>query len=254
MRSLVPVALLLGSLLAASGSAAAPALPIPETASDTSGADWSSVPEYRIVPGDRLQLNLGPRLDVNQDLIRTVVVRPDGRISVYPIGDVIAAGSTPMELQRVLIDLLSVDLREPRVTVEVIELAGNQVHVFGRVVRPNSYTATPFMTVMQAITAAGGFENDAARNSVLVFHRDGSRTLRVTRVRMDRVMKGRDLEDVRLHRFDIVYVPRSTIGNIDVFARQFFGEPTQMLQAGLTGWQLFNIDRIFVTRVERVDQ
>ena len=224
------------------------------TDADSTGMDWSQVSEYRIVPGDRLQVNLGPRTESTADLIRTVLVRPDGRITVYPIGDVIAAGRTAMELQRALVDLLAADFRQPRVTVELVEIAGNMVHVLGRVMRPNSYAAGPFMTVMQAITLAGGFENDAARNSVIVFHRDGARTLRVTRVRMDRVMKGQDLEDVRLDRFDIVYVPRSTIGNIDVFARQFFGEPTQILQAGLTGWQLFNIDRVFVTRVTRVDQ
>lgn len=232
----------------------APVAAAPELPADTTGMDWSRVEEYRIVPGDRLELNFGLKMDGLTDNRKEARVRADGRITVYPVGDVVAAGRTPMELQRAVSDLLAADLRAPRVTVEVVEMAGNQVHVLGRVDRPGSYAVTPFMTAMQAITLAGGFKDDAARNSVLVFHRDGARTVRVVRVRMDRVVKGEELADVRLSRFDIVYVPRSAIGNIDVFARQFFGEPTQIVQFGLLGWELFNIDRVFVTRVQRVDQ
>ena len=47
------------------------------------------------------------------------------------------------------------------------------------------------MTVLQAITAAGGFEDDAARNSVIVIHRDGARTVRVARVAARHALKRR---------------------------------------------------------------
>ena len=55
--------------------------------------------------------------------------------------------------------------------------------MLGRVERPGSVPALPFMTVTQAITAGGGFSDDAARNSVLLIHREGARTVRVTRIR-----------------------------------------------------------------------
>ncbi len=216
---------------------------------DSTSIDWSRVPEYRIVPGDRLAVNLGPRGDGNIDFIREQKVRPDGRITVYPVGDVVAAGLTPMELQKSLVALLSADLRQPRVTIEVSEPAGNVVHVLGRVDKPGSYPAGPFVTVMQAITAAGGLKDDAARNSVLVFHRDGARTVSVSRVRLDRLLKGDDLEDLPVSKYDIVFVPRSTIGNVGVFVTQFFGPLSQTLASALIGWELFNLDRVFVTRV-----
>ena len=80
------------------------------------------------------------------------------------------------------------------------------------------HAALPFMTVSQAIAAAGGLEKDAARNSVLVFHRDGARTVRVERVRLDHGLKRADLDDdPMLSRFDIVYVPRNTLGNLSIF-------------------------------------
>ena len=216
---------------------------------DSTTVDWSRVAEYRIVPGDRLSVNLGPRADGFLDNVRDQKVRPDGRITLFPVGDVVAAGLTPMELQKSIIALLSADMRQPRATVEVVEPAGNQVHVLGRVDKPGSYPAGPFVTVMQAITAAGGLKDDAARNSVLVFHRDGARTVAVTRVRLDRLMKGDDLEDLALSKFDIVFVPRSTIGNLGVFVTQFFGPASQVIASAFTGWELFNLDRVFVTRV-----
>ena len=220
------------------------------TPSDSTAMDWSRVPEYRIVPGDHLQLDFGRRSDGLPD-IREAHVRPDGRISVFPAGDVIAAGLTPMELQKNLIALLSADLKLPRVVVNVVEVSGNFVHILGRVEKPGSYPAGPFVTVMQAITAAGGLKDDAARNSVLLFHRDGSHTVSVSRIRLDRLLKGDDLADAVVGRFDIVFVPRSSIGNLNIFAQQFLGPVGNMLSSSLIGWELFNLDRVFVTRVVR---
>jgi protein involved in polysaccharide export with SLBB domain len=217
----------------------------PEALPDTVGTDWGQVPEYRIVPGDLLKLNFGPSGTVG-DLVREARVRPDGRISVFPVGDVIAAGRTPAELQAAVLQVLSGELKQPRVTIEVSEMSSNKVHVLGRVLKPGSYAVGPFTTLLQALAEAGGFSEDAARNSVLIFHRDGARTVRVARVKVDRLLKGEG--DVPLSRFDIVYVPRSTIGNIDLFARQFFGETTQVLTFGMTGWELFNLDRVFLVR------
>jgi len=69
--------------------------------------------------------------------------------------------------------------------------------------------------------------------------------------RLDRFLKGDDLADQVVGRFDIIYVPRSTIGNVDVFAQQFLGPAQQAFSTALIGWELFNLDRVFVTRVVR---
>lgn len=220
-----------------------------EIVTDTLAMDWSRVPEYRIVPGDRLMLDMGPRPDAMTNFRSEQLVRPDGRITVYPIGDVVAAGLSPMELQRAVTSLLSADLRSPRVTVELMSTAASQIHVLGRVERAGPVPAGPFITVSQAIAAAGGFKDDAARNSVVVIHRDGSRSVRVARVRMDRVLKGEDLADMTLTRFDIVFVPRSSIGNMNVFLKQLFEPLSPVMNTAMTGWELFNLDRVFVTRV-----
>jgi hypothetical protein len=80
-----------------------------------------------------------------------------------------------------------------------------------------------------------------------VFHRDGAKTVRVSRLRLsDGLKSGRLDVDVQLSRFDIVYVPRSSIGNLNVFTRQFFTEQLGALNFVLVGWELFNLDRVFV--------
>lgn len=216
---------------------------------DTTGMDWSKVPEYRIVPGDQLRFDFGPAPGTAVDLIREARVRPDGRISVYPVGEVVAAGRTIRELQNAVVEMMTAEYKLPRVAIELYETAGNKVHVLGQVKQPGSYPVTPFMTVSQAIAAAAGFSDDAARNSVLLFRRDGARTVRVARIRLDRGLKRASLQgDLPLSRFDIVYVPRSAIGNVDVFVRQFFTETGSLVQTPLVGWELFHLNQIFIVR------
>jgi len=245
--------IVLGALAApAAGALAAP--PAAGAAPESLSADWSRVPEYRLVPGDQLILNFGPiSTATNGFLDRPMIVRPDGRISVFPVGDVVAAGHTPRELEATLVDLLSASIKQPRVTVEVSKIAGNQVHVLGRVERPGSFPAEPYITVMQAIAQAGGFTNDAARNSVLVFHRVGAREVSVAVLALDRMLKRGSLQaDLPLSRFDIVYVPRNTVGNINVFSQQLFGSVAPVLSSTLVGWELFNLDRVFGARLGTV--
>lgn len=239
--------IVLGALVALPSAPLAASAPGGDAPPDSVNADWSRVPEYRLVPGDQLILNFGPSGSAASGFLdRPVIVRPDGRISVFPIGDVVAAGHTPRELEAALVDLLSANLKQPRVTVEVSKIAGNQVHVLGRVERPGSFPAEPFFTVMQAIAAAGGFRDDAARNSVLVFHRVGAREVSVAVIAVDRMLKRGSLAaDLPLSRFDIVYVPRNTIGNVSVFAQQLFAPFSSALSTSLVGWELFNLDRVY---------
>ncbi len=244
------------ALVPASGLAAGRTAPEDSVAALSGNAttteDWSLVPEYRIVPGDKLMLNFGPSPGTSTDIMREARVRPDGRISVFPVGDVVAAGRTIRELEAALVELMSAEFKQPRVTVELTDVAGNLVHVLGAVNNAGSFPAGPFMTLSHAISSAGGFTDGAARNSVLVFHRDGARNVRVTRVAFDRAITSGKLEaDIPLGRFDIVYVPRSTIGNVEVFTRQLFGSGNLVVNTLLTGWELFNVEKVYGGRIVR---
>jgi hypothetical protein len=81
---------------------------------------------------------------------------------------------------------------------------------------------------------------------VIVFHRDGAKNVRVARVAFDRAITSGKLDaDIPLSRFDIVFVPRSTVGNIEVFTRQILGSANLGLNTVLVGWELFNLERVF---------
>jgi protein involved in polysaccharide export with SLBB domain len=205
--------------------------------------DWGQSPEYRIVPGDELALNFGPRESRETDYVRDAIVRPDGRVSVFPIGEVVAAGRTPAELQAELVRLLAGEMKQPRVVVEVTKFAGNQIHVLGRVKKPGSLPVSSLPTLLQVLAEAGGFEDDAARGSVVVMHRVGLGSVSVARVRADKLLRSGG--DVPLSRYDIVYVPRSTIGNVGVFVDQFFRSMIPAETFSLIGWELFHLDRVF---------
>jgi protein involved in polysaccharide export with SLBB domain len=229
---------------------AAPVSPVPVTAMPESLArtpldevDWGQSPEYRIVPGDELTLDYGPREDFTGEVVHVAVVRPDGRITVYPVGDVVAAGITPQELQTRIRTLLAGELRNPRVTVEVSKPTANRVHVLGRVKHPGSQVIGAFPTLLQALGEAG-LEDDAALNSVVLMRRVGVGSVSAGIVRVDKLLRFGG--DVPLGRFDIVYVPRSTLGKLDVFVNQFFSPAYTVGQAVLVGWELFNLDRVFM--------
>lgn len=243
MNPWMPRLLAVACLIAPSALPAQPAV----TAGDSTGMDWSRAAEYRMVPGDKLVLNFGPNAQTPRGFLeREVVIRPDGRITVFPVGDVIAAGHTTRELEGTLVSLLAESFRQPRVVVEVVSIAGNQIHVLGDVTKPGSYPADAFLTVLQAITMAGGFKDGAAKNSVLVFHRDGARNVSVSRLSVDRMLRNGRIEgDAPLSRFDIVYVPRGPIGNLVSFTQAFFGSTGALLSSSLLGWELFNLDRVF---------
>lgn len=99
-------------------------------------------------------------LDVNvwkeQELTRSLQVRPDGKISMPLLGDVQAAGLTPGQLAQNVSEKLKKYLTAPQVTVILTQINSQRVYVMGEVTRPGAYPVLPGMTILQAISSAGG--------------------------------------------------------------------------------------------------
>jgi len=102
-----------------------------------------------------------------QELTRSLQVRPDGKISMPLLGDVQAAGLTPVQLAQSVGDKLKKYLTAPQVTVILTQINSQRVYVTGEVTRPGAYPVLPGMTVLQAITSAGGLTQFA--NSKKIF-------------------------------------------------------------------------------------
>jgi polysaccharide export outer membrane protein len=142
-------------------AAAAPATTPVRTASS------ANQPEYRIGGGDKLQINVYKESDLTQSL----QVRPDGRITLPLVGDIAAAGQTPMQLQRRLTESLREFVANPVVTVMVVEVADRVVYVMGEVNTPGAVPLKGPMTVLQALAVAGGFKDFANKGGIKVLRK-----------------------------------------------------------------------------------
>jgi polysaccharide export outer membrane protein len=206
---------------------------------------------YRVAPGDLLDVDYGVVLDGIRQRTTNVLVRPDGMITLSPIGDVRAGGLTTAELDSMLMKSYASIYREPRVTIGVAKLAGNFVHVLGEVRTPGSYEVTPNATVLQAIARAGGATEGAALGNVILMRRTGPSSLVARKVQANRAIKqGLASQDPYVRRFDIIYVPRTSIASLDLFVQQHVEKLLVIPSGYIFGWQAFHIDRVFPKSIQ----
>lgn len=164
-------------------------------------------PDYRIGPGDTLQIFVWR----NPELTQSVPVRPDGKISTPLVEDMVAVGKTPSQLARDVEGVLSEYIRSPQVNVIVTNpvSAFSQVKVIGQVVNPQSLPYREGMRVLDAILAAGGLTEFAAGNRGKIVRKvDGRDTELKVKVE-DLVNKGAMKHNLELKPGDVIVVPQS---------------------------------------------
>ena len=119
-------------------------------------------PEYRIGPEDSLRISVWE----NRDLTLDLVVRPDGKISMPLIQDVLAEGQTATELANTIHQRLLTFVREPQVSVIVLQVNAPKYFVMGNVTRPGPYLLRSETSILQALSLAGGFTQFASPRSI----------------------------------------------------------------------------------------
>ena len=131
---------------------------------------------YRIGPEDSLRISVWN----NKDLTLDIVVRPDGKISLPLIQDVQAEGLTPPELADVIHQKLLQFIKEPHVSVIVLQVNASKFYIVGEVKKPGTYFLRGDMSILQALSMAGGFTTFASpKNLRLVRNRNGKQNVRV---------------------------------------------------------------------------
>ena len=175
-------------------------------------------PEYRIQVGDRLEVKFFYSPELNEQ----VIVRPDGRISLQLVQEIVAAGLTPSELMKVIVEKYSAELKKPEVTVIVRSFGAQKIYVDGEVNKPGMVPILGLMTALQAISQAGGMKESAQVSEVLIIRRGAGNRPMAFPVNLDKALDGTDMsQDIALAPFDIVYVPRSAIANVNVWVDQY---------------------------------
>lgn len=174
------------------------------TAGTSAEARKSSPDDLIIGPDDVLAINVWKEPEVSQ----TVPVRPDGKISLPLIGEVMASGLTPTQLQASITLALDHYLSRPAVTVIVHEVKSQRYVVVGQVAKPGSYELQMPMTVLDAIAAAGGPLEYAKVKSIYVLRAGPKGTTVRLPFNYKEAMKGKHLaQNVELRSRDTVVVP-----------------------------------------------
>lgn len=169
-------------------------------------------------PGDVLDIKFRfvPELNYQQ------AIRPDGKISLQMVDEVMAAGMTPNELDDHLTQLYASKLKSPDITVFVVTLANQVVYVGGEVETPGMLPLVGHMTVAQAVMNSGGFRETADPGSALIIRKGQDNQPVPVQVDLQSVLAGAGTSaDVPLQPADIVYIPKSPIAKANKFVRQY---------------------------------
>jgi polysaccharide export outer membrane protein len=193
--------------------------------------------EYVIGVGDRLNVVFFIHRELSTG---GLLVRTDGRVTLPYVGDVMAAGVTPMQLDSTLTYRFSEVLREPNLSVIVQEPAEKVVYVLGQVKKPGGVPCkTTQVSLVQALAVAGGMDRGAKTTHVLVIRRKGPDKIVGIEINVAAITSGYDVQnDIWLRNYDIVYVPKTRLQSLSEFVltiNDIILPPVDIL---LRGWQI----------------
>ena len=158
---------------------------------------------YIIGPNDILNIFVWREETLTQD----ITVMPDGRITFPLIGEIVAQGKTVAELRDVITEKLKEYVTAPNVTVIVRESRSRIIYTIGKIVRPGPYPLSPDMTVLQALSTAGGFAEWADEKGILIIRREGGKETQI-RFNYKEFIAGKNAEqNILLKPGDTIVVP-----------------------------------------------
>lgn len=126
-------------------------------------------PSYMIGPNDVLNIYVWKE----PELTRDITVMSDGRITFPLIGEIMAQGQTVTALKEAIVEKLKNFIDAPEVTVIVVESRSRRIYTIGKVNQAGQYRLEPDMTVLQALSTAGGFAEWADTKNILIVRRQG---------------------------------------------------------------------------------
>jgi polysaccharide export outer membrane protein len=166
-------------------------------------AAQSEPPEYTIGPNDHLQVFVWKE----PDLTRDITVMADGRITFPLIGETMAAGKTVNDLKKIITDKLKKYVTAPEVTVIVVQSLSRQIYTIGKLTRPGPYPLAPNMTVLQALSAAGGFAEWADTKNIMIVRNEKGKEVQLL-FNYKEFVAGKHLkENILLRPNDTIVVP-----------------------------------------------
>jgi len=165
--------------------------------------------EYLIAPGDTLNVFVWQNPDVS---VEKVPVRPDGKISTPLVDDVIASGKTSRQLAQDIAATLVSYIKDPSVTVTVVDFVGGyaqQVRVVGEAVKPQALPYRKQMTLLDVMIQVEGLTPYADGNKAKLVRRVGEEDIE-TRVRLEDLVKKGDMgANIEISPGDVIIIPEA---------------------------------------------
>lgn len=188
------------------------ATPSPLVSQTTINSKNSPVSSLRQTNREQYVIQVGDNLDIrffyNPELNIELPVRPDGRLSLPLIPEIVAVGLSPLELEKELEKAYANELKQSKITVIVRSFSTQKVYVIGEVSRPQAVEKFGNLTVLQAISQCGGISKLGSLNNVKVIRYYPNGQAKVFNLNLQMVLNGTNIsQDIPLMVGDIVSVP-----------------------------------------------
>jgi polysaccharide export outer membrane protein len=247
--SLVAMMVVLVAILAAAGCGSSERMPVrtemvPFTPEQQQALQGARNAEYRLRDGDRLAVDFKYEDELDST---NLLVLPDGRLTLPGgVDPVSARGMTVTQLDSTLTSVYAVDYRDPELSVIIENLADLHVYVMGMVRSPGEVRMpSGRMGLLQAIASAGGFDESAETSEVVVLRAtpDGFllRQLDLSHLEQYGVTEFATLD---LQPYDVIYVPRSSIGDFAYFTNTFMSGLLKFTDLFWDIYAVANIDKV----------
>jgi polysaccharide biosynthesis/export protein len=171
-------------------------------------------PRYRLLKGDSFDVDFAFSPEFNQ----TVVVQPDGYITLRGAGSMRVEGQTIPELTETIKKAYANILHNPVVTVALKDFEKPYFVAAGQVAKPGKYDLRSDLTLVEAVAIAGGFTANSKHSQVVLFRRVSDQLVEARLFNVKQMLQSRDLsEDAHLRPGDMIYVPQNMISKIQRF-------------------------------------
>lgn len=183
----------------------------------------SPLPEPTVIlrPGDEIELKFPYWKELND----TQVIRPDGFITLQLIDSVQTRGLTPEELDDKLTGLYESKIKDPVISVIVRSLVNQRIYVGGEVNTPGLLTLQGEVNVLQAVINAGGFKETSRINPVIVIRKNKEGKAVPYKINLSKTLfEAAAKKPFLLQPNDVVYVPKTTIANLNKFVDQYIAK------------------------------
>jgi protein involved in polysaccharide export with SLBB domain len=218
-RIFVYVNVILAASLSAIGQQApvpASSSPVPSSAASAPNTPWFSqrYPRYEIRPDDSFDVVFEYTPEFNQ----TVVVQPDGYVSMRTVGDIRVEGLTVTQVTDALREAYGKVLNHPMISIVLKDFAKPYFIVDGQVKNPGKFDLRDDTTVVQAIGIAGAFLPSAKHSQVVLYRRVSDQWTQATLLDVKKMEGDHNLaEDVHLQPGDFLFVPKNRLSKIAPF-------------------------------------